>query len=390
MVKVTRAPFDPILLLSVLALLLFSIIMVGSASLEVADVRYGSPWYILVRWCIYIPVALLVMWAVSSVHPSWWEAMVMPLLLLGFLLLIVVLLLGSEINGATRWFSLFGMTIQPVEFVKPTVVIYLAYYLSNFPGRLHSLTHGLMPMLLVLMIMVGLLLVQPDFGNAILLMSMSLCLWFVGGVPMRHLLGLMLASVPVLTVMIMSAPYRMQRMLTFTDPWADRFGSGYQLVQSQIAFGVGGVTGAGLGQGVQKLFYLPESFTDFISAVIGEELGLIGILSLIAVFSVVCWRGFKIARHAEKDFTKLLALGATLLLAAAFIVNLGAAMGIFPTKGMPMPFISYGGSALIGECMLLGLIFSVQRHEAVPLQNARGRVGNRGNRGIRANAEVSA
>lgn len=390
MAKVMRAPFDPILLLSVLALLLFSIIMVGSASLEVADVRYGSPWHILVRWCIYIPVALLVMWAVSCVHPSWWEAMVMPLLLLGLVLLIVVLLVGSEINGATRWFSLLGMTIQPVEFVKPTVVIYLAYYLSNFPERLHSLAHGLMPMLLVLMIMAGLLLVQPDFGNAVLLMSMSLCLWFVGGVPMRHLLGLMLASVPVLVVIIISAPYRVQRMLTFTDPWADRFGSGYQLVQSQIAFGVGGVTGAGLGQGVQKLFYLPESFTDFISAVIGEELGLIGILSLIAVFSVVCWRGFKIARHAEKDFAKLLALGATFLLAAAFIVNLGAAMGIFPTKGMPMPFVSYGGSALIGECMLLGLIFSVQRHEAVPLQNTRGRGGNRGHRGIRANAEVSA
>ena len=169
----------------------------------------------------------------------------------------------------------------------------------------------------------------------------------------------------------MAAPYRLARLTSFVDPWADRFGSGYQLVQSQIAFGVGGVTGAGLGQGVQKLFYLPESFTDFISAVIGEELGLVGILSLISVFSVLCWRGFIIAKHAAKPFERLLALGCTLLLALAFIINMGAAMGIFPTKGMPMPFISYGGSALIGACILVGLILSVQRHQPVKTSNRR-------------------
>jgi len=385
MTKYQRLPFDPVLLLSVVALLIFSLIMVGSASLEVANVRYGSPWFILLRWCFYIPVALAVMWAVSRVHPSWWEAMVMPLLGFGFLLLITVLIVGSEINGATRWFSIFGMTIQPVEFVKPAIVIYLAYYLSNFPDRLRSFANGLMPMLLIIVMMVALLLVQPDFGNAVLILSMSFCLWFVGGVPARHLVGLMATAIPVLAVIIMSAPYRMQRMLAFMDPWADRFGSGYQLVQSQIAFGAGGITGAGLGQGVQKLFYLPESFTDFISAVIGEELGLIGILAVIGVFGVVCWRGFKIARHADTDFSRLLALGATFLLAAAFIVNLGAAMGIFPTKGMPMPFVSYGGSALIGECVLLGLIFSVQRHQAAPVRNARGSA-HRKERRIRADA----
>jgi len=371
MTKYVRNPFDIWMLASILALLLFSVIMVGSASLEVADVRYGSPWHILMRWCFYIPIGLVVMWAVSRIHPSWWQAMAMPLLLIGFVLLMVVLAVGSNINGATRWLSLFGMTIQPIELIKPFFILYLAYYLANFQERLPSFVHGLMPMLLMLFFMVALLLAQPDFGNAALLMGVSFCLWFVGGVPFRHLMGLFVAAIPVITVIILAAPYRVARLTSFVDPWADRFGAGYQLVQSQIAFGVGGLTGAGLGQGVQKLFYLPESFTDFISAVIGEELGLVGILTLIAVFTVLLVRGFIIAKRADTTFTRLLVLGCTLLLAAAFIINFGAAMGIFPTKGMPMPFISYGGSALIGSCMLAGLIFSVQRHQDAKKVNKR-------------------
>jgi len=371
MVKVSRLPMDPLLLLSVVALLLFSLIMVGSASLEVADVRYGSPWHILQRWCFYIPVGLFVMWFVSRIQPSWWEVLVLPMLLIGFALLIAVLVFGNSINGATRWFSVLGMTVQPIELIKPVFIMYIAYYLANFPDRLQSFAQGMMPMLLMLTVMVALLLVQPDFGNAVLLLTVSFCLWFVGGVPFRHLLGLFLAAIPLLAVIVMAAPYRLARLTSFVDPWADRFGSGYQLVQSQIAFGVGGVTGAGLGQGVQKLFYLPESFTDFISAVVGEELGLVGILGLIVVFSVLCWRGFIIAKHATKPFERLLALGCTLLLALAFIINMGAAMGIFPTKGMPMPFISYGGSALIGACILVGLILSVQRHQPVKTSNRR-------------------
>ncbi|MDX8388669.1 MAG: putative lipid II flippase FtsW [Ghiorsea sp.] len=369
--KLSRLPPDPLLLLSVVTLLIFSLIMVGSASLEVADVRYGSPWHILIRWCVYIPVGLLVMWGISLVNPSWWEVLVMPLLMVSFVGLIALLLVGNDINGATRWFSVLGMTMQPIEFIKPIFVMYLAYYLSSFPDRLNSFANGLMPMLVMLIFMVVLLLLQPDFGNVALLLGLSFCLWFVGGVPFRHLFGMLAVAIPTVVIIVASSPYRMKRVTAFMDPWADRFGSGYQLVQSEIAFGVGGLTGAGLGQGVQKLFYLPESFTDFISAVIGEELGLVGILTLIAVFSVLVWRGFKISIDADKPFTRLLALGCTLLLAAAFIINLGAAMGIFPTKGMPMPFISYGGSALIGSCMLVGLIFSVQRHQVGKVSNKR-------------------
>ncbi|MDQ6989331.1 MAG: putative lipid II flippase FtsW [Mariprofundaceae bacterium] len=359
----TRLPFDSLLLGSVLLLLLFSVMMVGSASLDVASVRFGSPWHIILRWCVYIPLGLLLMWAVANIHPSWWEALVMPLLMISFVLLIGLLLLGSEINGATRWFSVLGMSVQPVEFVKPVFILYLAYYLAQFPERLHHFAHGLMPMLVMLTLLLALLLGQPDFGNVVLLFVVSMCLWFVGGVPMRHLMGVLLIFVPIIVVVAIAAPYRLQRILTFMDPWADRFGSGYQLVQSEIAFGVGGLTGAGLGQGVQKLFYLPESFTDFIAAVIGEELGLMGILALLMVFAVLLWRGISIALAADKAFSRYLALGCTLLLAFSLMINMGAAMGLIPTKGMPMPFISYGGSALLGSCILVGLLFSVQRHQ---------------------------
>jgi len=187
-------------------------------------------------------------------------------------------------------------------------------------------------------------------------------MWFVGGVPMRHLMLLFLCVVPIGVIILLAEPYRVRRLLSFMDPWADQFGSGYQLVQSMIAFGAGGVHGAGLGQSVQKLFYLPEPFTDFIAAVLGEEFGLVGTLFLIALFGVILWRGMRTAKHAKDVYQRLIVLGSVVLLTMTFFINMGAAMGILPTKGMPMPMLSYGGSALFGSCILLGLIFSVQRH----------------------------
>jgi len=239
----------------------------------------------------------------------------------------------------------------------------MAYYLSSFPERLHQFSTGLAPMLFVLMTVLALLLLQPDFGSAALLTAVCFCMWFVGGVPMRHLGGVLATLLPLATIAMIAEPYRMQRLTSFIDPWSDPFGSGYQLVQSIIAFGSGGLFGSGIGQGVQKLFYLPEVFTDFISASIAEELGLIGTLSVIIVFAVLLGRGLWLAIHYDDMFPRLLTLGCTLLIGFAFIINLGAAMGIMPTKGMPMPFVSYGGSALIGACTLIGLILSAQRQQ---------------------------
>jgi len=365
------APPDRIISGAVILLLLLSMVMIGSASLSVAEVRYGDPLRIISHWLIYIPIGLAMAWAVSSVHPDWWKAASLSLLGLAMLAMVTVLIFGVKINGATRWFSLGGFTLQPVELFKPVIILYIAYYMSAFPDRLKSFSNGIAPMLVVTAIAATLLLIQPDFGNAALLVMVSFCIWFVGGVPLRHLIALVIAVIPIGLIGIIAEPYRAKRFFSFTDPWADPFGSGYQLVQSMIAFGSGGLSGSGLGQGVQKLFYLPEAFTDFIAAVLAEELGLAGTLALILIFALLIGRGLQIAMRAKETFERLLVLGCTLLIAISCMINLGAVMGIMPTKGMPIPFFSYGGSALFGNCILIGLILSVQRHQPDnrPLRN---------------------
>lgn len=364
-VKRLAAP-DPVLLGCVIALLCFSILMVYSTSISVAEVRYNDPFRIIGHWLVYIPAGLVVMWGLSRIDVTWWRAIALPVLAVAVVLMIAVLIpgLGREINGAQRWFSLFGLTMQPVEILKPAVVIYMAYYMGTFQDRLGNFSSGLAPMLVVLMVALSLLLLQPDFGSAALLSAVCFAMWFVGGVPIRHLALLLSSFIPLAVVVLIAEPYRLKRLTSFLDPWGDPYGSGYQLIQSMIAFGSGGLFGTGVGQGVQKLFYLPEVFTDFISASIGEELGLVGISLLIILFATLLWRGFWLAIHCEEMYSRLLIVGCMMILGIAFVINLGAAMGLLPTKGMPMPFVSYGGSALIGECILIGLVFSVQRHRA--------------------------
>jgi len=359
------SPPDAVITGCVLALMCFSVLMVYSASVSVAEVRYGDPLRIIRHWVIYIPIGIFIMWALSRIDVNWWRAIAVPVLGIALMLMLAVLIpgMGKEINGAQRWFSLFGLTLQPVELLKPAVIIYMAYYLSSFPDRLTRFSNGLAPMLVVLGVALALLLLQPDFGSAVLLSVVCFAMWFVGGVPIRHLALLVVSFVPLAVFAMMAAPYRVQRLTSFIDPWNDPLGSDYQLIQSMIAFGSGGLFGTGLGQGVQKLFYLPEVFTDFISASIGEELGLIGIVSLILVFAVLLGRAIWLALQTTDMFARLLIIGCVVVLGTALMINLGAAMGLLPTKGMPLPFVSYGGSALFGECVLIGLVLSVQRHQ---------------------------
>ncbi len=365
-----RPAFDSILIGCVIALLTLSILMVSSASLSVAEVRYDDAFRIIRHWLIYIPLGLLLMWGVSRVHPSWWKAASLPLLISALLVMAAVLITGQSLNGATRWFSFFGISLQPVELLKPTIILYMAYYTSTFPDRLKQLSSGLAPMLFILCIALLLLMLQPDFGNSVLLASVCFTLWFVGGIPFRHLLSIAALLIPIAMIAVIAEPYRVERLLSFTDPWADQFGSGYQLIQSMIAFGSGGLTGSGLGQGVQKLFYLPEAFTDFIAAVMGEELGLIGTAGLIIIFGILIMRGLQLAMRCEQTFERLLALGCTLLIGMSFFINLAAVMGMIPTKGMPIPFFSYGGSALFGNCILMGLLLGIHRHLPVQQNNS--------------------
>ncbi len=359
------APPDPLMLGCVLLLAALSITMVASASLSISEVRYHDSFRIISHWLVYMPLGFGLMWWMSRIDINWWQAAVLPMLATGIVLMALVLVpsIGAEINGARRWFSLPGITLQPVELFKPVVILYMAYYMSAFPERLKRFSTGLAPMLVVLGLAVLLLLLQPDFGNCALLAAVCLGMWFIGGVPLYQLLILIGSMLPAGIIILVAEPYRLRRLLSFMDPGADPLGSGYQLMQSMLAFGSGGLHGTGLGQGVQKLFYLPEPFTDFIAAVLAEELGLAGTLVLIALFATLLWRGLRLAMHTHDTFARLLVTGCMLLLAATFTINLGAAMGILPTKGMPMPFMSYGGSALIGNFILLGLVFSVQRHQ---------------------------
>lgn len=361
------SPPDPWMAFSAFVLMLIGALMVASASIGISEVRYGDPLLISRRWLAFIAIALLIFTFVSRLDLNWFRSVALPLVGFSILLLVLVLIpgIGKEINGARRWFSFFGLTVQPVELVKPVLILYMAHYMAAFPQRLQRFSDGLAPMLVISGIVTLLLLLQPDFGSAVLILSVCTIMWFVGGVPVRHLLALAGSALPIVAIVILAEPYRVQRLLGFIDPWSDPYGRGYQLVQSMLAFGSGGIQGVGLGQGVQKLFYLPEPFTDFIFAVLGEELGLWGVLLVIALFAGLLGRAMFIAAVDEDPFNRLLVIGCSAALGLAFFINAGASMGILPTKGMPMPFLSYGGSALIGVSIMLGMIFSVQRRRPV-------------------------
>ncbi|MDQ6961442.1 MAG: putative lipid II flippase FtsW [Mariprofundaceae bacterium] len=356
--------FDSWLLVSVLLLSALSMVMISSASMTMAEHWKQDAFYFVKNWLIYMPAGLLLMYVISRIEVSWWQAATMPLLLCVFTLMVSVLVFGTKINHAQRWLSFFSLSFQPVEILKPIIILYTAHYISSFPERLQNFSHGLAPMLVVTLSSLFLLLLQPDFGNAALIISVCLAMWFVGGIPLRHLLMFLATIIPIGLVILVSESYRVKRLMSFLDPWADAQNSGYQLVQSLLAYGSGGVYGKGLGQGIQKLFYLPEPYTDFIAAVLAEELGLIGSLSLVALFMIIFWRSMVIVYQTPDVFSRLLVLGSCLLLVASFMINLGTTMGLLPTKGMPLPIISYGGSALLGSYILLGFIFSVQRHQS--------------------------
>jgi len=356
-----RKSLDPVLLTCVGVLLSLSIVMVSSASLNVSEVRYHDAFHIIFHWLMYIPVGLLLMWGVSSISLDIWRRFCFPLLLLSFVMMFVLVLAGNHLKGATRWFSLFGVSVQPVELLKPAVILYMAYYMSHFPERLQNFAKGMGPMLAILSVAVVFLMFQPDFGNTVLLSTCCFLMWFVGGVPMRHLSGIGVTAAVLGGMAVWFEPYRLERFTSFMNPWSDPRDTGYQLIQSLVSFGSGGIWGVGLGQGVQKLFYLPEGFTDFIAAVLGEELGLVGSLSLLSLFAIIIGRGIYIATRCEHEFERLLALGCTLLMGLSFYINFAAVTGVIPTKGMPIPFFSYGGSALLGDCVLMGFLLAVYR-----------------------------
>lgn len=355
---------DWALLGAVGALLAIGVVMVASSSVTTADRGSAGPFYFLWRQLAYVGLGLALGAGMLKTPLAVWERLGGALLVLALVVLGLVLVpgIGREVNGSVRWLALGSVNLQPSEAAKPFFVIYLAGYLVRQRGALRTSPTGFLRPMLVLGLLVVLLLLEPDFGAVVVLTATALGMLFLGGVRLWEFVGLLALAAAGLVALAVSEPYRLARLTTFLDPWADPFNSGFQLTQALIAFGRGQWLGVGLGDSVQKLFYLPEAHTDFLFAVIAEELGLLGALVVMGLFAVVVWRAFAVARAAERSgqpFAAWLAYGLGLWLGLQTVINLGVNMGVLPTKGLTLPLMSYGGSSILASCAAVGLLLRV-------------------------------
>jgi cell division protein FtsW len=355
---------DPLLFGVVLALLSIGVVMVYSASAIMAAERFHDPFFFLKKQLFWAVLGFGALWLAMRTDYRRFERLVTPLLLAALILLVLVLVppLGQEINGTRRWLRLGPVSFQPVELAKFALVVYLAAFLARRRELVTHFTTGLVPPLVMAALMAGLTVLQPDLGNSLALVILALGLAYLAGARLGHMGLIAAAALPVIAVLIAMKPYRWRRMVAFMDPWDDPQGSGFQIIQSFLALGSGGVAGRGLGESKQKLFYLPESHTDFIFAIIGEELGLVGGAIVILLFAVLVWRGLRVGLRAPDPFGSYLALGLTLMLATQTLVNLGVVTGMLPTKGLPLPFISFGGSALLMAMFSAGVLLNISQH----------------------------
>jgi len=281
------------------------------------------------------------------------------------LVLVLVPPFGVTINGTRRWIRLGPVSFQPAELAKLALVIYLAAFFARKRDEIGDFRRGVLPPLAVAGTLAALVFAQPDLGTCLTLVALTFGLLFLAGGRVRHLLIVVAPALPLLALAIWAAPYRLRRITAFVDPWADPRGSGFQIIQSWLALGNGGLVGQGVGASKQKLFYLPESHTDFIFAIIGEELGFVGAASIVLLFVVFAWRGLRIGLRAPDPFGTYLALGITVLVATQTVVNLGVVTGLLPTKGLPLPFISFGGSALLVTMLSTGVLLNISQHANV-------------------------
>ncbi|MDP2939396.1 MAG: putative lipid II flippase FtsW [Candidatus Omnitrophota bacterium] len=348
-------------------LIAIGVVMIYSASSIYAWERLGSSAYFLKRHLMYLILGLLVTLLSMSIDYRSLKNFVKPILLISFTLLVLVILpgIGSEIAGARRWFRLFGFSFQPSEFAKIAIIVYIADYLSRKEDIIKDFIRGFVPAMIVLGTFTLLILLQPDLGTAVSIVAVVILMLFVAGTRLLHLGLVILFAIPTFYVLILSAPYRMARIVAFLNPWADPKGSGFQIIQSQIAIGSGGILGRGLGRGLQKLFYLPAAHTDFIFSIIAEELGLLGALSVVALFIIFIWQSARICKNAVDSFGYYLSLGIFSMISFEVIVNIGVSLGNLPTKGLPLPFISYGGSSLVFNMLSLGLLLNIARTKEI-------------------------
>ncbi len=362
----TGSRLDPWLLGATLALMAIGLMMVYSASVSIAERSTGNSMYFLIRQLAHVTLGGGVMWIVAQSRIQMWERMGPILLLFVIVLLIAVLIpgVGAKINGSTRWIRLGGFNLQPSELAKLFMVVYAAGYLVRKQEELRNFTQGILMIGIVLSVIGILLLQEPDLGTVVVLTATVLTMLFLSGIRFWHFLVCIGAGVGAIALLTVISPYRMERVTGFLNPWADPFDSGFQLVQALIAFGRGEWLGVGLGASVQKLFYLPAAHTDFIVAVIAEELGLLGVVSILALFVILVGRAMMLSRIAEQQgriYHARLAQGLGLLIGYQAMINFGVNLGVLPTKGLTLPFVSYGGSSLIASSFAIGLLLAISR-----------------------------
>ena len=357
-------PVDRYMLVAVLGLVLFGLIMVYSSSAVLAQKKYGSEYYFLIRQGIWAVIGLGAMTVAIKTdyrnlkHPS----VVFGLLVIALLMLISLFFL-QKLNGTHRWIRFGQASLQPSEIAKIALICYMAYFVDRRGEEFDTLARGFLPVVAAAAVIIGLIAAEPDLGTALSVGVIFGVVMFAAGVKIRHLAMLLIPALPVLAYMLLFVPWRFQRVMDFLDPWKNQTTSGFQTVQALIAVGSGGTTGVGLAEGKQKLFYLPAPHTDFIFAVIGEELGLIGSMAVVVIFGMLAWSGFRAAKNAPDRFGQLLAVGFTTMIVAQAFFNISVALALVPTKGIPLPFISSGGSSLAINLIAAGILLNVSKHE---------------------------
>ena len=361
-----KRSFDAIIPVCTLILVSLGIVMIYSSSAITAANKFGDPYHFLKRQLVYAGIGTILMVAATrldyrKLFPYGNAAYIVSVVLL---LAVMVPAIGKEVSGARRWLALGPVSFQPSEMVKLGMILFFATYLykKEKEGKLKDFTFGYLPNLLALGLVLVLILMQPDLGNALVILSVALLLFFVSGVRIAFLAGTILAALPCVYVAVCNVGYRKRRILSFLDPWSDPTDSGFQIIQSFLALGNGGIVGQGLGNGKQKLFYLPEAHTDFIFSVIGEELGLIGCVAVILFLTILISRGVRIALKAPDSFGMYLAFGISIAIAIQAVINIGVTIGLLPTKGLPLPFISSGGTALCTWLICMGILMNISEH----------------------------
>jgi cell division protein FtsW len=354
---------DRVLFLTTILLVGLSIVMVYSASAIQAEQRYDEPYFFVTRQAMWAAMGIAIMWVAMRIDYHVYREPVFIWTCLGAVLLaLVAVLFRPETNNARRWLAIGGLGIQPSELAKLASIFFIAALLERRMQRINDIKYSLGPIVMLLGVLCGLIIWQPDFGTAMSLGAIAAAMVFTAGLSYSYIVGSALVSLPLLAVLVLGSPYRRRRIEAFLDPWADPLNSGFQIIQSLLAVGTGGLSGRGLMNGVQKLFYLPEAHNDFIYAVIGEELGLLGTTVVLGCFCVIAWRGIRIALRAPDQFGALLAIGLTAMVTLQAFFNISVVLGLVPPKGIPLPFVSAGGSSLLINLVGMGVLLNVSQH----------------------------